>query len=60
VPHAWNLNKTVADYMHVSGAHQEYSGPAYDPASMKGYHYLVEDGAISYNKVFKVIDVELA
>jgi len=36
---SWNLNKMVADYMY-----QEHSksGPAYDPASMKGYHYLVD------------------
>ncbi|KAG2639498.1 hypothetical protein PVAP13_2KG001964 [Panicum virgatum] len=37
--HSWNLNKIVADYMH-----QEHtkSGTSYDPASMKGYHYLVD------------------
>jgi len=36
---SWNLNKMVADYMY-----QEHSksGPVYDPASMKGYHYLVD------------------
>jgi hypothetical protein len=36
---SWNLNKIVADYMH-----QEHtrSGSSYDPASMKGYHYLVD------------------
>nr|XP_034581299.1 uncharacterized protein LOC117844663 isoform X2 [Setaria viridis] len=36
---SWNLNKMVADYMQ-----QEHTGrgASYDPASMKGYHYLVD------------------
>lgn len=36
---SWNLDKMVADYMQ-----QEHTGrgASYNPASMKGYHYLVD------------------
>lgn len=36
---SWNLNKMVADYMYEEHTR---NGGSYDPATMKGYHYLVD------------------
>ncbi|CAL4997542.1 unnamed protein product [Urochloa decumbens] len=36
---SWNLNKTIADYMYKEHIKR---GSSYNPATMQGYHYLVD------------------